>query len=341
MITMKDIAKEAGVSRPTVSLVLNGRDSQIRISPETRDLVFKAAEKLGYRRNVLATSVKTGKSNIIGFVGSIYGDYVMSAIQGINNCVQDHNYLLKLMVPKLDGNNKFLINKIARQCVEQRLGGVVCRSLTEDQLEVLRSELEPNNIPVVLVDNSYSHDWCSRVISDDSTGIQLAVDHLVSLGHKKITHLTLDYTTAFISLRREGYIKGMKKHGLPVSEDSFVYAGREIYLTEKMYRNFDEYMERVQPTGIVSVADPLAMKFLQWAYRRNVKIPDEVSVVGYGNLDFSLLTSPALTTVNQFFEKMGYVAAKNLFKIIEGGASKKEIIVPVELLVRESTGKVK
>ena len=85
----------------------------------------------------------------------------------------------------------------------------------------------------------------------------------------------------------------------------------------------------------------LDMKFLQWAYRRNVKIPDEVSVVGYGNLDFSLLTSPALTTVNQFFEKMGYVAAKNLFKIIEGGASKKEIIVPVELLVRESTGKVK
>lgn len=300
-----------------------------------------AAEKLGYRRNVLATSVKTGKTNIIGFVGSIFGDYVMSAIQGINDCVQDNNYLLKLMVPRLDGSNKLLINKIARQCVEQRLGGVVCRSLTEDELEILRSELEPNNIPVVQVDNSYSHDWCSRIISDDATGMQLAVDHLASLGHKKITHLTLDYNTAFISLRRNGYMNAMEKHGLPVSEDSFMYAGRETYLSEKMLRDFDEYMERVQPTGIVSVADPLAMKFLQWAYRRNIRIPDEVSVVGYGNLDFSAITCPGLTTVNQFFEKMGYVAAKNLFKIIEGGSAQKEIAVPVELVVRESTCKVK
>lgn len=333
---MQDIANKAGVSKGTVSYVLNGKQEKARINRETCARVIAIAESLGYRRNAIAQSMKTGKTNVIGFIGGLGGEYVMGIIRGINDCIQDNGYLIKLMGLK----HKEDFKKIARQCVEQRLSGVICRALSEDELEILHQELQPHSIPIVLVDNSFSHNWCPRVISDDKMGISLAVKHLTGLGHTRIGHLTAKDNSGFIELRKEGFESSMSEHGLGVSEANICRIENLLETTPEMHKAFDKFFREFEPTAIVCASDPLAMKLIQWAYKRNIKIPDKLSLTGFANLDYTLSSAPALTTIEQPFEKLGKRAAEKLMEVIKGKTEQRDELLPVKLIVRESTLKL-
>lgn len=335
MVTMKDIAKEAGVSQSTVSLVLGNKNTSIKIADRTKEKVLATIQRLGYRRNELATSMKTGRTNMIGFIGGLDGEYVMKIIAGINETLAENGYLLKLLGMKWQEN----VDRVARQCVEQRLDGVICRSLDETQLQLLRQELEPYNIPVVLVDNSFSHDWCPRVMSNDRMGTVLAVKHLAQLGHTRIGYLSIKNLSGFVALRKEGFEQGMKACGLEFSDAGFSYIDGVMDVTEDTIRELDRFYRDFHPSAIVCVSDPVAMKLLQWAYSRHIRIPDELSVTGFASLDYTIFSAPALTTVNQPFERMGMVAAAKLLDVIGGGNSSGDELLPVELVIRASTAK--
>lgn len=336
MVTMKDVAVEAGVSRPTVSLVLSGRDTAVRISTSTREHILKTAERMGYRRNVLATSMKTGKTNIIGFIGGISEEYVLRIISGINDTLSEAGFLLKMFPIK---GEKPDIKALARQCVEQMVSGVICRSLQENQLAVIRAELEPHDISVVLVDNSFSHEWCGRVISDDAAGMVEAVQHLAKLGHHRIGHLTHDISSGFVALRREGFIKGMRECNLDCPPECFSYIECVNELTPKISIEFERFMREYCPTAIICASDPIAMKFLQWAYKHNIRVPDDLSVIGFADLGMCMWASPALTTVHQPFRTMGQRAAAKILQSCRGGSSGGDELLPVTLVIRDSTGK--
>jgi DNA-binding LacI/PurR family transcriptional regulator len=334
MVTMKDVAQEAGVSRPTVSLVLNGRDSAVRISAATREHILKAADKLGYRRNELATSVKTGKTNVIGFVGGINEEYVMKIINGINSELAANSYLLKMMSTEW---GQVDVSPLARQCVERMVSGVICRSLTEEQLEIMRQELEPRNIPVVLVDSSFSHDWCPRIVSDDHAGEIMAVRHLYELGHRRIGHITAREQSGFVTLRKAGFEQGMEECGLDCSEENFVYIDKLEEVTADTIGCFEKLVWSFKPTAVVCSSDPIAMKFLQWAYNQKIKIPDDISVVGFANLALTQYAAPALTTIAQPFNQMGQQAARKVLGMIKNEATGDDEALSVKLIRREST----
>jgi LacI family transcriptional regulator, galactose operon repressor len=336
IITMQDIADKAGVSKGTVSYVLNGKQEKARINQETCARVIAIAESLGYRRNAIAQSMKTGKTNVIGLVGGLDGEYVLKIIRGINDVVSKNNYMIKLLPTETTEE----VKNASRQCVEQRLAGVICRSLSEKELQILRKELEPNNIPIVLVDSSVTHDWSPRVISDDATGTKMAVEHLAELGHTRIAYLGSRMTSGFAILRKAGFRQGMKECSLTTQEDN-------ICITESNYKKADDFIRfnddftrfynKFHPTAIVCASDPLAMKLLQWTYKYNIRVPDDLSIVGFANLNYSAISSPALTTVAQPFNQMGARTAKKIIELINGNCNEMDEFLPVKLIIRGST----
>jgi LacI family transcriptional regulator, galactose operon repressor len=335
MVTMKTVAAEAGVSRATVSYVLNGRHHEkgLNINPETVTKVETAASDLGYRRNELARSVRTGKTNVFGFIGTMETSYTMDIINGIAKSCAASNYLLKFF--PLDEERT--IENIAKQCIEQRLSGVICRSLTEHELDVLHQELQNFDIPIVLVDSSFSHNWCSRVISDDINGGKIAVEHLLELGHQKIANISNSLDNGFSFMRNNGYRRALSSAGIVKNDKLTCIVPQKSKLTESFITTIQQLLTEQQPTAIFCNSDPIAMKVIQVVTSMGLKIPEDISVIGYAGLNYSELATPPLTTVKQPFINMGKKAAKLLINEINHKVSIQEIKLPVELIVREST----
>ena len=335
MVTMQNIADKAGVSKGTVSYVLNGKQKKARINDKTCTRILAIADQLGYRRNAIAQSMKTGKTNIIGFIGGMHCGYCMDIIKGINLHLSSKGYMIKLMSTQAVEN----IRQIARQCVEQRLSGVICHSLAENELEIIHKELSPRKIPIVLVDSSFSHKWSSRVISDDFTGAQMATKYLLDNGHRDIIHLTNNLNRGFSRTRYNGFRATMEEAGLSASDNLCV-----IDINWELTKSIKEIIERQiisrRPTAIFCSSDPIAMKLIIVAAQNGLTVPNDLSIIGYANLDLSEISNPPLTTVSQNFETMGCKAAEILCSEMEENHDKQEIKLPVELVVRNSVKKI-
>lgn len=329
MITMKEIAKEAGVSQPAVSLVLNGRGKASRICDTTRERILAAAKRLGYHRNEVARAMKTGRTNIIGIIGSLDSGYSMEIIKGISEAATSDGYTLKL----LSTNNIESMSNVCRQCLEQRLDGIIVRSVTEDGLTIMMRELSPHQVPMVFVGNIQSRDAHLHVGSDDRKGVMQAVDHLIGLGHRRIIFFDNIMLEHAINSRRQGFVDGMRKHGLTaehqVQEIAFEGGPRT--------QDIKTTLQQRKPTAVVCVCDFTAMRVLQAAASLGLRVPEDLSVVGFGNLDFAEYANPSLTTIAQPFVAMGRQASELLIAKIAGLDVPPERILPVKLLVRQST----
>lgn len=332
MVTMQDIAEHANVSRRTVSCVLSGQYKKARISEVTKDKILLHAEKLGYKRNALATAIKTGKTNVVGIVGKLGGSYGMEIIKGINAVLSKKNYMIKL----LPAYTLKEVENVARQCVEQRLAGVICRSLTEEGLEILRKELEPHNVPVVLVDSSFSHDWCSRVVSDDFEGGKQATEYLLKLGHRKIGFVSNELTRGFSKNRYDGYAKMMDKWNIEVNKDNNCIINDIDEIADEQKIAIKDFLTKKQPTAVFCASDPLAMKIINIASSLGIKVPENLSVIGFAGLIFTAYSTPTLSTVQQPFFEMGQKASKILLTEIKEKSIKQEVKVPVKLIIRDS-----
>lgn len=333
---MKMIAAKAGVSQPVVSQVLNGLGDTKKISQKTQKKVLSIAERMNYRRNAIAHSMKTGKTNVIGVVGSLYSGFCMEIICGISEIVAQNNYMIKLF----PGNTKEIKN-IARQCVEQRLAGVICRSLSEEGLNILRNELEPNSIPIVLVDSSFSHDWCPRVVSDDFEGAKMATEYLLKLGHHKIAFITSELSLGFSQFRYDGYLEKMAEWGIKIQNDDIcIIADQKEEISRRQRDKITDFLKRKTPTAVFGGSDPMAMKVMNIAQNIGIKIPQSLSVIGFAGLEYAAFATPSLTTVKQPFKEMGRKAAEILLKSIEGILLPKEMKLPVELIIRDSCKKI-
>ncbi len=336
MANMKDIAVAAGVSQSTVSFVLSGRyQKDLKISPEVVQKVKDVAAKLHYRRNAVASAMQQGRTNIVGFIGN-FGEvghsYVLRLLNGVSKALQNRGYLLKMF--SLDG---FDFADICRLCVEQQLCGVITRFLSQEQDALLRQEMSTYNIPVIMLGNSFSDGWCAKVVSDDVAGSILAVDHLVSLGHQRIGFLTQRSNWCAFDMRAEGYSKGLAKNKLSAPSSDFLYFDQDLKMTEDDYLGVDDYYQNYHPTALICASDILAMKLLIWAHKRKIGVPEKLSVVGFGNIDNSILTSPPLTTIAHPYEAMGQRSVEKLLELVEHKTRQKDELLPVELVIRETT----
>jgi DNA-binding LacI/PurR family transcriptional regulator len=341
MVTMQDIAEKAGVNKGTVSYVLNGKQKKARIGAETCARILAVAKELGYRRNELARSVATGKSNVIAFVSWNTGtcEYIGKIMSGILEEISMHGYSLK--VYHMIGANSF---EIAAKIIQQRADGVIFHASENSDFKVIREEMKKNHIPCA-VTNLTSRYSDVGVTTDDFQGTKDAVRHLAELGHRRIlyiSHKSSVRNTEYIVNREAGYIAGMKEFVGDNAEIEIkrVKAGKfadQVVLRELLFPK-----DKKRPTAIICINDTLAMELMQVAYFLGIKLPDELSLIGFADLEMAKFAVVPLTTIAQPFELMGRQTAKTLLEIIENkninDSSKiRNKKLEVNLVIRNST----
>ncbi|MDD5707739.1 MAG: LacI family DNA-binding transcriptional regulator [Kiritimatiellae bacterium] len=340
MPTMEGIAKRVGVSRATVSVILNGRADSVGIAAATRQRVLAVARELGYQANQLARAVATGRTKVIGFVGaSIRNEWTARMEDGVLDVAQQSGYLVKAMKTRDSETEAAMIDA----AIQQRLAGVIAVAFDEAALMKAHAVLSRHGMPLATIDHTLLNLGRRRaprirVFSDDETGMALAVRHLVVLGHRRITMVMKGVHSTSWVLRGKGYRDSLRDAGLPMraieDESDLQDAGGRNQLGRKLFGLTD------RPTAVICPTDVIAMGVLRIARAAGLRVPEDVSIIGFGGLDTGLYADPALTTVALPFDRMGERAAELLIAAIEGKgrATGVEERLPAELIVRESTG---
>lgn len=339
---MEDIAARAGVSRTTASLVLNNRQAELRISNETRQRILDAVNELGYRRNELARAVGSGKNYVLGFLKMGAGEQELRLLEGVLKATTETDYLLKVLVGS-DASHE----EIARHCVGQRLAGIVTRSFSkaEETLAFFKG-LEAYGIPVVYVDDNLDAPEMqdiSCVTTDDEHGYRMTVAHLVELGHRNIAFIAGNSVHPQDIQRKESYRRMMAEYGLDVPEGSVRDADWDLDLTEHWTRHLFAHPAN-SPTALICAGDKLAAVAIRTLWEMGVRVPEDVSVIGYSDFSYAELLYPALTTIAQPFVEMGAVATRILLQRLQEKAPEEDqptrIALPTQLIVRKSTATV-
>ncbi len=338
-VTMKDIAREAGVSRAAVSHALNERYKSVFLTEKTRKHIKIVARRMGYVPNEIARSMVSGRTRTVAYIDNDLGrhDYSGRILSGIMQTASANGHNTKLF-----SYNEDPIERITNEIVRQRVSGVICRVVIGgDDFKVLAEILKRYMIPLVSMVNNQEPDGIF-VVSDDKNGVIRAIEYLHGLGHRRIAMVGRNLKE-MDSPRSDGFKSGIKKFRLNC----------EDLITECNKETFSGAMQKLmamppgkRPTAIFCTTDPLAMKVLQLLYDMEIKVPDMVSVIGFGGMNMCELASPSLTTITQPFEEMGRRACQEILKLIGSGrkeyfAERQKIILPVKLTIRNSAGPVK
>ncbi|HVL39243.1 MAG TPA: LacI family DNA-binding transcriptional regulator [Fimbriimonadaceae bacterium] len=332
---MRDVAARAGVSPVVVSRVLHDRAQAIRVSEATAERVRQAAQELGYRCNVWARNFRSQQSFTIGLLHgfgfdapylSVGSRYFACLMDGVLQGAFDHGYSVAFC-PKLLGQNP------SAALSDGRFDGLVWYSAVES--EAGRQLLESCQIPVVLI-HSHSCTFGFRypaVIADNDQGVGLAVDHLVNLGHRRIGMATEE---AFENLemreRAEAFGAHMARHGLEVSPEDFLLPGPGDV-------GIDAYFSQgAAHTAIFAFNEGLAARWMAGAHRNGLRVPEDMSFVGFDSTSFCDELSPRLTAVSQPLRSMGERAVDLLVSQMRGAVEEPlEHLFPCGLDVRGST----
>jgi LacI family transcriptional regulator len=327
----------AGVSRATVSYVLNARSTQVRISDQTRQRVEAAALELGYQRNELARAVTTGQSRMLGFwVMQSQHEPVARVLAGAMKEADANDYFIKM----LGFDNSTLDAQIIDRCVAWRVSGIIAIHAPYEALEAVYPQLISTHIPVVLVDSQAQCAGSIHIASDQVQGVRSVVAHLVDLGHKRIAHIAgrQDPSWLISHQRVEAYRTAMKEFGLSRHEQ-VVYGNWDADDTEMATRQLLSLPLSRRPTAIACWSDYTAMAVMRAASRMGVRVPQDLSVAGFDDLSVATLLNPPLTTVAQSFEEMGRRAVRRLLSNIDTSEhmAATEEALTTNLVVREST----
>ncbi|MCS7187545.1 MAG: LacI family DNA-binding transcriptional regulator [Armatimonadota bacterium] len=336
-VTIRDVAKAAGVSVATVSSVLNNR-SQTRISAETRERVLKVVKELGYRPRKVAQGLRKGLTYLIGLAIPLQPDQPLSpffyeAVSGALKVAKERGWMVSILGFK-DRDEEL---SILQKAVNQRLvDGVI---LFDPQENDPRFPVLKGNLPFVVIGRTDDPEICT-VDNDNVEAAKLATQHLIRLGHKRIAfvHVPLSYFTA--KDRLEGYKQALKEAGLPFRKELLVEADG-YYGVEAGYRAMLSLLERLKerPTAVLAMDDTLALGCIQAAAEKGLKVPTDLAVVGFNGSAFSAHCEPPLTTVRIFAETLAYYAVDMLLRLVRGEVvAPSRVTVPTQLIVRKSCG---
>ncbi len=342
-ITSKDVARLAGVSRSTVSLVLN-KVPNIQLASETREKVWKAAQELNYQPNVLAQSLKTNRSKIIGLIiPSITNPFYPSIAQGVEDIAIENGY------------NIFLCNTFRNQAKEENY----IKTLASKQVDgtifasaVLNlsglEELHKRKIAIVTFDKRIDNNDFDCIQFDNVKGGEMAVNYLFSLGHRNIGFISTSFASASHIDRLAGYKKAHAEAGFPVNPN-YIREDKDhnkVNLQTNYEQNIglklaSELLEECpEVTAIFAVNDVTAMGVIKLK-QKGVRIPEDLSVIGFDDIFIAEMLDPPLTTIVQPIYKMGQQAAKLLISMIEGKEKDSKeprhvLIYSPELMIRNS-----
>jgi LacI family transcriptional regulator len=326
-ITIFDVAREADVSYSTVSRVINNKG----VSADKRERVLRAMAQLGYVANLQARSLAGGKSNIIGLlVHSLTVEYFGEIARGVDEALAPVQYDLMLYTThRRKGRESAYVTRLTRNLVDGLL--LVLPRNAEDYLETLRHR----RFPHVLVDHQGVSFEVPSVGASNWQGGYDGTRYLIGLGHRRIGFITGDMTLGCARDRLVGYQQAMSEAGLPL-DPALVREGD--FLQPQSFLCANELLDLAErPTAIFASNDVSAFGVMEAVRHRGLRIPEDVSILGFDDIPQAAQVYPALTTVRQPLAEMGRTAVQLLFTYIdEPDAPIKRIELPTELIIRQS-----
>jgi LacI family transcriptional regulator len=331
-VTLKDVAAMAGVHPATVSRALNP-ETRLLVSDETADRILAAADALGYRPNTVARSLRTRRSNTIGvLLPDLTNPLFPPIVRGLEDRLASAGYVALIGNTDSDDERERLVFELMR---DRHVDGFVFA--TAQLRSSLLAEASAAGIPVVLVNRAAEGYGFPSVSVDNERGIGMSVDHLASLGHRKIAHIAGPQGISTGLSRYRGYVAAMAAHGLQVDDGLVVTAsGYTIDEGERCCRLLLE--ANTGCTAIAAANDMLAMGCYAAIEQAGLSCPKDISVVGFNDMPFIDRLTPPLTSVSFAHYEVGREAGRLILEQIASGSATAGVhhLAP-ELKVRGST----
>ena len=327
-VTIMDVAREVGVSYSTVSRVINNFEY---VHPKTREKVLEAIARLGYVANQQARSLAGGRSQVIGLlVPEIGNTYIGMVMRGIDAELAAAQYDLMLYTTH------------HRQIKESLYVAALTRGVTDGLLllvprnsEAYIESLYQRQFPYVVIDHQGFDDYSPAVVGTNWQGAFDATEYLLNLGHCRIGHVAGDQRLSAGVERLSGYRAALEKHHVPY-DPALVIEGNFNQAASTQAALTLLGLPKL-PTAIFAANDTSALGVLEAIRSRGLRVPEDISLIGFDDIPEAASTHPALTTVRQPLEDMGRIATRMLLKAIaEGQLSSERVVVQTELIVRQS-----
>ena len=336
-VTIKDIAKALGLSTSTVSRAL--RDSH-EISAETKQLVLDCAEKLNYRPNPIALSLKEKRSRSIGVVVcEIANNFFSQIINGIESIAYDRGYNVIISQSHESYEREVMdLHYLSSRSVDGLLISVSTETNDTSHIRALHEK----GLPIVLFDRIADDIKTHTVVSDNFQGAYDATEHLIKNGYKKIAALTNSEFLSITSERLAGYREALLAHDIkPINSwvKHCFYGGMIFSEIEEAVNNL--LTQKNKPDAIFTTSDKLTTGCLKTLIRRGIRVPDEMAVIGFSNTDIPELLNPSLSVIRQPAYEMGKAATELLLQLIESKRPIKEFekrVLTPEMQIRDSSG---
>ena len=331
MVTMREVAENAGVSIATVSHVINGTRF---VSPEVRKRVKNVMQELGYRPNSLARSLRIGETKTIGMiVPDVSNQFFADISRQIENISFQQDY--SVILCNTDNNIEKQLSYISTLLTKQ-VDGVVFISAGESPEHL--EQLSFSQVPVVVVDRDAALAYADVVLLDNKDAGYKAARHLAELGHQQIACISGPNDLAPSMLRVEGFKKALADAGLPCKKEymvmgDFLFSGGEKSMNTLLNQN-------PIPSAVFALNDMMAIGAITAIRKAGLRVPEDISVVGFDDIEMASAVSPTLTTISQPIKQMAQIAAELLIKKIKSKTLQNEnqrYLLEAKLVIREST----
>ncbi len=334
-VTIYDIAKATGFSITTVSKVLNNYPD---VGKNTREKILKTVDEMGYYPSSYARTLTTKKSYTLGVIYmeslgiGLKHSFFSAIIQSFKQVVELQGYDLLFIANKIGDEKKSYLDHFKYRGVD----GVVVFSSENDDDEL--EKVIESDLPSVIVDLDSSN--TNVIYSDNYQGTEMALKYLMELGHKKIAHIAGHQNTFSGIERMKGFLKATKKLDLQIPPSYIVNGG--FFSIE----GGKEAMQQLlvlndRPTAVFASSDTMALGAMEAIQEAGLRVPEDISIIGYDNVEWSDYITPKLTTVKQDVDKIGADAAKILMESINGKkATYVKEVVPVSLVKRDSCSEI-
>jgi LacI family transcriptional regulator len=331
-LTLEDIARKCGVSRSTVSRVIN---REANVSPDTRQRVEEMIAQINFQPNLAARGLAAGKTRVLGVVipmgvTAIFTDpFFPSLIQGVSiTCnAADYSVMLWLDDPEYE-------RRTVRQILYNGLvdGVIIASNMMDDPIVLALGE---GKLPYVMVGRSPGNKKVNFVDVDNYGGARKAVRHLLDLGRRRIAHIAGPHNLIAGLDRYQGYLSGLYEGGI-FPDPALVVEGDFTDLSG--YSAVQRLLPH-HPDAIFTASDAMANGALRALLEAGVRVPQDISLVGFDDIPFASRTFPPLTTVRQPIQRIGSLAAETLIEVIEHPQDQpRQVILPTDLIVRGSCG---
>ena len=336
--TLKKIAQLLEVSTSTVSRALNNHPD---ISEETSERVKKMAKKLNYMPNIFAKGFRQHKTNIIGvIVPNITHYFTTTIVRGIIEEASIQGY--RVIISE-SNNDVIKQQEMFNTMIQFGVDGILA-SLTKMTKEIDHILPIINTVPLILIDKVSDKIPCTQITINDEEAAFNAIEHLINIGKKRIAIIKEREYSYTSEKRYAGYLRALKEHNIVIDEKIIISVDDISLKQGRRMTNLLLSMKK-KPDAIFAITDSAAIGVIQTLKKYNIKIPEDIAVVGFSNSINSTIIEPMLTTVNQPGNLIGKTAIKYLIKEIENKDENditlnKTIVVKTELIVRESTFKV-